>query len=228
MGKAINDRLQNLRKVDPGIEEVTGYLEVGDSWLGRFYLLPKIHKGLSSVNGRPFISNCGTMTEHISEFLDHHLAPLVSFIRSYIKDTNHFLARLSEIGSIPEGAFLCTVDVVGLYPSIPHTEGLSAIREALGRRLDPVVATDTLVGLASLVLNNNYFEFNTRIYRQKLGTAIGTKFAPAYANLFMGRLAERLLEASVDKPLVWMRFIDDVFFYLDAWGGETEAFHQLS
>ena len=28
----------------------------------------------------------------------------------------------------------------------------------------------------------------------------------------MTRLEERLLDASPDKPLVWMRFIDDVFF----------------
>ena len=74
------------------------------------------------------------------------------------------------------------------------------------------MATDTPVGLASLVLENNCFEFNDRFYRQKLGTAIGTKFAPAYANLFMTWLEERLLDASPDKPLVWMRFIDDVFF----------------
>ena len=152
------------------------------------------------------------MTEHISEFVDHHLTALVSFTRSYIKDTNHLLARLSEIDSIPEGAFLSTVDMVGLYPRIPHSEGLSAIREALGRRLGTVVTTDNLVGLASLVLNNNYFEFNNRIYRQKLGTAIGTKFAQAYANLFIDRLEDRLLEASMDKPLVWMRFFDDVFY----------------
>ena len=64
------------------------------------------------------------------------------------------------------------------------------------------------MGLASLVLNNNYFEFNDRFYRQKLGTAIGTKFPPAYANLVM----TGLLKESVDTPIVWMRFIDDVFF----------------
>ena len=106
---------------------------------------------------------------------------------------------------------LFTVDVVGLYPSIPHGEGLEAVREAPDKGENPDVATDTLVGLASLVLENNYFEFNDGIYRQKSGSAIGTKFAPAYASLFMTRLEERLLDASPDKPLIWMRFIDDVF-----------------
>ena len=84
--------------------------------------------------------------------------------------------------------------------------------EASDGRVNSTVATDTLVGLTSLVLNDNYFEFNGKIYRQKQGAAIGMKFASAYANLFMSGLEERLLEASVNKPLVWMRFIDDVFF----------------
>ena len=86
LGKTINSRLNELREEDPGLEEVTDYLKVKDSKLGRFYLLPKIHKGLSSVKGRPVISNSGTITEHISEYLDHHLNPLVSQSRSYVKD----------------------------------------------------------------------------------------------------------------------------------------------
>ena len=55
------------------------------------------------------------------------------------------------------------------------------------------------------------FEFNDKLYRQKLGTAIG-KLALAYANLVMTRLEERLLDVSSDKPLVWERFIEYVFF----------------
>ena len=44
--------------------------------LGKLYLLPKIHKRLFNVPGRPVISNCGTPTEKASEFLDHHLKPV--------------------------------------------------------------------------------------------------------------------------------------------------------
>ena len=40
---------------------------------GKLHLLPKIHKRLHNVPGRPVISNCGSPTEKCSEFLDHHL-----------------------------------------------------------------------------------------------------------------------------------------------------------
>ncbi|XP_071149150.1 atrial natriuretic peptide receptor 1-like [Mytilus edulis] len=34
--------------------------------------------------------------------------------------------------------------------------------------------------------------------------------APSYANIFMGKLEKQLLESSIEKPLSWFRFIDDV------------------
>ena len=45
--------------------------------LGKMYLLPKIHKRLECVPGRPVISNCVTPTEKVSEFLDYHLKSTV-------------------------------------------------------------------------------------------------------------------------------------------------------
>ena len=59
----------------------------------RFYLLPKIHKTLENVPGRPVISNCGFYTENISAFLDFHLQPLVRDVKSYVKDTNDFFKK---------------------------------------------------------------------------------------------------------------------------------------
>ena len=45
--------------------------------LGKLYFLPKIHKRLSAVPGRPVISNCGTPTEKVSEYLDYILKPIM-------------------------------------------------------------------------------------------------------------------------------------------------------
>ena len=52
------------------------------------------------------------------------------------------------------------MDVVGLYPNIPHDEGLSALRKRLGERYEKDVSTETLVELEELVSKNNIFNFN--------------------------------------------------------------------
>jgi hypothetical protein len=42
------------------------------------------------------------------------------------------------------------------------------------------------------------------------GTAMGTKMAPSYANIFMGKLEKLIIQSASHKPLSWFRFIDDV------------------
>ena len=98
------------------------------------YLLPKIHKRLHNVPGRPVISNCGSPTEKCSEFLDHHLKPIMQKGWSYIKDSGDFINKTKNLSIIPDNAILVTADVVGLYPSIPHEAGLRALREALDKQ----------------------------------------------------------------------------------------------
>ena len=203
--KRIRDRGDIM---DPSTLE---FFRVDNPKLGRFYLLPKIHKRLYSVPGRPVISNSGYYTENISAFLDYHLQPLSQGVKSYIKDTNDFLRKLRDLPDLPEDAIFCTIDVVGLYPNIPHEEGLEAMRKALDSRENPEVSTATLMDLADLVLKNNYFTHNGRTFRQKRGTAIGTKFAPPYSILFMGDFEERALEGFELKPWLWWRYIDDIF-----------------
>ena len=79
-----------------------------------------------------------------------------------------------QIIFVPENAILVTADVVGLYPNIPHQAGSKALKKALERRDIKKIPTEDLVRMAEFVLNNNIFEFNSRVYQQKSGTAIGT------------------------------------------------------
>ena len=82
--------------------------------------------------------------------MDHHLQPLVQRVKSYIKDTNHFLNKIKKIGKLPEGAILCTMDVVGLYPNIPHGEGLASLYKFLETRENKQISSDTLAELAEI------------------------------------------------------------------------------
>ena len=111
--------------------------------------------------GRPVISNCGTPIEKASEFLAHHLKPFIQNGLSYIRDSQHFLEKIKTIGSVPKNDILITDDVVGLYSSIPHQAGLKATEEALEKSENE----NFLVKMAEFVLNNNIFEFNSKVYQ---------------------------------------------------------------
>ena len=78
-------------------------------------------------------------------------------INSYIKDTNDFPNKLCSLPKLPVYIILCTVDVVGLYPNIPHEESLSALRKWLDKTVQKYISNNTLCDLEEVVLKEQYF-----------------------------------------------------------------------
>ena len=117
------------------------------------YLLPKIH----NINnpGRPIVSACSCHTEHISEYLDVVLQPLVQSLPTFLKDSTHVLNLIETInhhqGCQPK--YLFTMDATSLYTGIPHADGLTALEHFLNKweTLHPPTYT-RLIRLAELVL----------------------------------------------------------------------------
>lgn len=176
---------------------------------GRFYLLPKIHK--TNHPGRPIVSSNGTVTERISSALDFIIKDIVPTIPSYVKDTNHFLRQIAGL-EVPKDSILVTMDVTSLYTNIPHSDGIEATVSTFKKTNTPVhLDEDTLSTLLRLVLSKNNFEFDNKHFLQINGTAMGTRMAPNYANIFMASIEEPFLAARSLKPLMYKRFLDDIF-----------------
>ena len=80
------------------------------------------------------------------------------------------------------------------------------------RRKVKKISTEELVKMAEFMLKNNYFDFKGQLKHQISGAAIGTKFAPIYACIFMDEIETKFLQTQELQPLVWFRYIDSVFF----------------
>ena len=184
-----------------------------------FYGLPKIHKAFTTFPPlRPIVSNIKSCTRRISEFVDSFLKHQARHCSSYIKDTKHFLQKLEELkkSGIPKESILVTMDVASLYTNIDHDEGAEACFQKLECRQNKRVSSGMLKSLILLVLKCNAFRFGSTIYEQVMGTCMGTPMAPNYANLFMDKFENDVLQSFREKtglaPLVWFRYIDDIFF----------------
>ena len=131
-----------------------------------------------------------------------------------MKDTTDFINKIENLEIKSPNYIIGTLDVTALYTNIPNREGLDCIKDILNVERNNLEkpSVNSLIDLLEIVLTKNNFQFNEKNYLQIGGTAMGTRVAPTYANLFMSRLEERLIEGRTLKPTVWLRYIDDIFF----------------
>ena len=115
------------------------------------------------------------------------------------------------------------MDVNALYPNINQEEGVHACHEDLERRSEKSVSSKVLCKLILLVLKCNTLIFKNRYFHQICGTAMGTPLAVNFANLFMAKFEEDMLQEyeriHKERPAMWIRFIDDIFII---WEGSMD------
>ena len=125
-----------------------------------------------------------------------------------------YFKEINENKSLPANCKPIALDLKSMYSNIPTEEGIETFRIELEKRQDKSIPTDFLIKLLRLVLQSNVFEFNKEFWIQLLGTAMGTRAAPTYANIFMGNLENEMLNNCPRhlRTLIfdWKRFIDDI------------------
>ena len=137
-----------------------------------------------------------------------------------MKDTPDFLRHIkkyNENESIPPNTILVTMDVSAMYTNIPHSDGIEATREALEGEMSDKHHVEFLVQLLTVILKNNIFEFDDHLYKQNVGTGMGLKPSPSYANIFMDKKIdvniERIIKNFDESKFImkfFKRFLDDL------------------
>ena len=167
----------------------------------QLYILKKLHKNPHGV--RPIVNGCSGPTELLSELMDYFFKPLVQHTDSHIKDSKS-IVKLLETLTLLKNCILLIIDIKALYLNIPHTEGIQARVNAMDHcgNQKPPFPPQVVKTLLKIVLGKNYFEFCEKMFHQIHGTAMGTKMAPSYANIFMDVLETNFLATQTCKPLI--------------------------
>lgn len=189
------------------------------------YIMPKLHK-MGSLSDRPLksrpIAACHSwVTTYASQWLAAKLNALLPHYPTILRDRNQFARELHGM-RVSAAAWLCTFDVVSLYPNIPHSGCVAACTAAMGKACLPPAQRRMLADFLEFVLKNNVVEVQGRYYLQEYGGAMGTNCLPPAAQLYLAVQWEGPLQLQLGPtfPEFLRRFLDDGFFVFE--GSEQE------
>ena len=126
------------------------------------------------------------------------------------------------MGRVPENSILATLDVSSLYTNIDTDDGLAIIEEELTKTGQTQPSAKTLTCLLKKVLKLNNFTFDNHNFIQVKGTAMGSRAAPNFANVYMVRFEDTFVYRThwYHYIIDWVRFIEDIFLI---WKGDESS-----
>ena len=136
--------------------------------------------------------------------------------QSYIKDTTQFINFIEGM-RVSQNAILVSMDVTSLYTNMPQEEGIMTICHTYDTfyTATPPIPTHYLMEMLRLISQENSFQFNGKDCFLTHGTAMGTKTAVPFANIFMAKIETSIIDQRSTRPLLWKRYINDVFSLCD-------------
>ena len=186
--------------------------EYSDKLISKFYMTAKVHK--PKLKFRPVVATCGTILHGISKWVDYHRQKLMHLIPTYyIRDCFEAKAEMEQLGQLPEGTRLFTMDATSMYTNIDTDHGLHILEQFLEmhkNELPTGFPTKLVLEAMNIVMRFNVFEFGDTIIRQKMGTAMGTPSACTYATIYYAYHEISTLLRKYERHLIYYkRFIDD-------------------
>lgn len=202
------------------------YLVLNSAKTPVIYYTPNMHKRLEKPPGRPIISGINSVFSRLGEYLDKFLKLMVKKGKSYLRDSSQLIQDLKNIEGV-ENYILPTIDVNSLYASIKkQQDGLKGVEKALhettGMKQQQIGYI--LEGL-QLSMECNYFWYNKNHYLQTKGVAMGARYAPSIANLFMDMWEEEYVyNRRIPQIKLYPRFKDDLIIL---WNGTAKSFEDF-
>ncbi len=178
----------------------------------RMFGQPKIHKEGNPL--REVVDSSGSVTNDINKFVSKIIKPYAEKNEFTIKNSTEFIRRAKDL-KVEDDEVIVSYDVKALYPSVPQLEALDMINNLLTNDTNlkdrTKISPRNIMRLFRICVDNTYFQFMMKLYKQIDGLAIGASTSGFAADIFMNGLEKKAISTFIEAPEIWLRFVDDTF-----------------
>lgn len=204
----LNNIISNIHKKGKIDWKLSKFLKSYNGIAPAIYGLPKIHKINTPL--RPIVSCIQSVTYNFSKFLESFITPTLGKSNFHIKDSWEFAEFIKNI-TIPENYILISLDVKSLYTNVT----LDLIEPAIKNRWIDISKNtnldfDTFLNVIKFVINELYFRFNEKFYKQISGLPMGLPLSAPLANLVMEELENLIIPKLPFNIPFYKRYVDDI------------------
>ena len=191
----------------------------------KLYGLIKIHKENAPI--RPVVSYTNSPLSKLCFKLNQIYRDTSQFNAKHTIKNSVELSKTLKNVKVPNNGVLVSFDVTNMFPNIPNYDCLQIIANTLTiQNVNPVIKNEIL-SLFDLCINENYFQYDNKFYKQKDGLAMGSPLSPLLAEVFMSNLEENFLKSEYAKNIsFWYRYVDDILVCFT--GNDTDLQHTLN
>lgn len=210
-------KFKKNKKLD---SDITKKYMIYNASIPKFYALPKIHKPELSV--RPIIASTMAPNSKISALVTDILT------RSYNKENMYYIKDSFEFSTfinnfqLPENYVLLSLDAVSLFTNI-H---LNLVNNSIKRHWSTIktkckFAQKDIIELIKFIFDTTIFTFNNNIYKQIMGTPMGSKVSPILAQYVLDDMLDDIIPTLPFNIPFLKKYVDDIICAIPA--GEQDT-----
>ncbi|KAI5631461.1 reverse transcriptase (RNA-dependent DNA polymerase) domain-containing protein [Phthorimaea operculella] len=183
----------------------------------------KLHKEDQPI--RPVVSYTGAPAYKLAKLANHLYKKLTKFKPTHTVENSIDLIQKIDNIIVPSQAKLVSFDVKNLFPSVPVKDCLKIIDETLCNSSLEAQEVIDLEAILRICLEQNYFLWEGKTYKQIDGLAMGSPLSPLCADIYMDDFEKSVLKSKFKEHIqYWYRYVDDI---LCLWTGSNETLQEL-
>ena len=206
--KNINGLIDEAVAANPDASKVLKRI-IGDYSPGYMYGNVKTHKEDKKL--RPIVSQITSPTYRTAKQLDN-------LVKRYLPQ-GYMLKSSTEFVDLLEGkptnGNLYSLDVESLFTNVPVLRTTNIICDRVYNHptlAPPPIPKEVLRKLLLLCTTEvPFYDIDGKMWQQVDGVTMGSPLGPTFANFFMSEVENRALDNIPTRPVIYARYIDDMF-----------------